>query len=434
MAREPFASMSPWYGGYAFQGVVVLGTAPILLPLIVGDATGPAQAGLVVAALYIGQLTAPMFGALADGSGRHRLIYAAGYLLLAVGLGLFPLAQTVLEWFILALMQGLGVAATNTVASMFIVEFRPKAEWDRRIGWMQTCYGIGQAAGLGLAALLQQAPAWGMLASAALMLPGLLIGLLGTPRGRRAGLGAAAAAAQTLKRGASISDDATSRRHAPPRQILPHGHIGPATGALLGRFLADLRSPYALFMLCWLLVMLGTWLIYNLYPLLMQEVYGVGAGVSSVYYAVGAGIGVFAYAPSGILGQRIGDGAVVLIGSLMSLLSVGAMAALAFWQPVGLALLGPLAFLLLPVAWSPLIVAGTAWAAQLSTMNEGEAVGILNSTTALASVAAAFGAGVLASRFGFDAVLYLAAAAMLLGLLLLLPLRRAGSAGASSPG
>ena len=183
MAREPFASMSPWYGGYAFQGVVVLGTAPILLPLIVGGAAGPAEAGLVVAALYIGQLAAPMFGALADGSGRHRLIYASGYLLLAVGLGLFPLAQTVLEWFVLALMQGLGVAATNTVASMFIVEFRPKAEWDRRIGWMQTCYGIGQAAGLGLAALLQQAPTLGMLASAALMLPGLLFGLLGTPRG-----------------------------------------------------------------------------------------------------------------------------------------------------------------------------------------------------------------------------------------------------------
>ncbi|WP_201246967.1 MFS transporter [Halochromatium salexigens] len=424
MAREPFASMSPWYGGYAFQGVVVLGTAPILLPLIVGGAAGPAQAGLVVAALYIGQLTAPMFGALADGSGRHRLIYAAGYLLLAVGLGVFPLAETVLEWFILALMQGLGVAATNTVASMFIVEFRPKAEWDRRIGWMQTCYGIGQAAGLGLAALLQQAPAWGMLASAALMLPGLLIGLLGTPRGRRVGPGAAVA--QTSMRGASISDGATSCRHAPPRQILPHGHIGPATGALLGRFFADLRSPYALFMLCWLLVMLGTWLIYNLYPLLMHDVYGVSAGVSSIYYAVGAGIGVFAYAPSGLLGQRIGDGAVVLIGSLMSLLSVGAMAALVFWQPAGLGLLGPLAFLLLPVAWSPLIVAGTAWAAQLSTMNEGEAVGILNSTTALASVAAAFGAGVLASRYGFDAVLYLAAAAMVLGSLLVLPLLRAG--------
>ncbi|MBK1630477.1 hypothetical protein CKO31_06900 [Thiohalocapsa halophila] len=426
MAREPFASMSPWYGGYAFQGVVVLGTAPILLPLIVGGAAGPAEAGLVVAALYIGQLAAPMFGALADGSGRHRLIYAAGYLLLAVGLGLFPLAQTVLEWFVLALMQGLGVAATNTVASMFIVEFRPKAEWDRRIGWMQTCYGIGQAAGLGLAALLQQAPTLGMLASAALMLPGLLFGLLGTPRGRRAAQqqGPAKPAAQSPAQ--HQAEGAASRHHAPPRQILPHGHIGPASGALLGRFLADLRSPYALFMLCWLLVMLGTWLIYNLYPLLMQQVYGVGAGASSVYYAIGAGIGVFAYAPSGVLGQRIGDGAVVLIGSLMSLASVGTMAALAIWQPAGVAVLGPLAFVLLPVAWSPLIVAGTAWAAQLSTMNEGEAVGILNSTTALASVAAAFGAGVLASRFGFDAVLYLAAAAMVLGSLLVLPLLRAG--------
>jgi hypothetical protein len=417
--------MSPWYGGYAFQGVVVLGTAPILLPLIVGGAAGPAEAGLVVAALYIGQLAAPMFGALADGSGRHRLIYAAGYLLLAVGLGLFPLAQSVLEWFVLALMQGLGVAATNTVASMFIVEFRPKAEWDRRIGWMQTCYGIGQAAGLGLAALLQQAPTLGMLASAALMLPGLLFGLLGAPRGRRAAQqhGPAKPAAQGPAQ--HQAEGAASRHHAPPRQILPHGHIGPAGGALLGRFLADLRSPYALFMLCWLLVMLGTWLIYNLYPLLMQQVYGVGAGASSIYYAIGAGIGVFAYAPSGVLGQRIGDGAVVLIGSLMSLASVGAMAALAIWQPAGVAVLGPLAFVLLPVAWSPLIVAGTAWAAQLSTMNEGEAVGILNSTTALASVAAAFGAGVLASRFGFDAVLYLAAAAMVLGSLLVLPLLRA---------
>ncbi len=422
MARQPFASMSPWYGGYAFQGVVVLGTAPILLPLIVGGAAGPAEAGLVVAALYIGQLTAPVFGALADGSGRHRLIYAAGYVLLAIGLGLFPLAETDLEWFVLALMQGLGVAATNTVASMFIVEFRPKAEWDQRIGWMQTCYGIGQAAGLGLAALLQQAPTWGMLASAALMLPGLLIGLLGTPRGRRA-------KPETPAAQAGAGDNAASRRHAPPRQILPHGHVGPAPSALLGRFLAHLRSPYALFMLCWLLVMLGTWLIYNLYPLLMKDVYGVDAGVSSIYYAVGAGIGIFAYAPSGVLGQRIGDGAVVLIGSLMSLASVGAMAALALWQPAGLGVLGPLAFVLLPVAWSPLIVAGTGWAAQLSTMNEGEAVGILNSTTALASVAAAFGAGVLASRFGFDTVLYVATAAMVLGSLLVLPLLRAGRTG-----
>lgn len=95
-------------------------------------------------------------------------------------------------------------------------------------------------------------------------------------------------------------------------------------------------------------------------------------------------------------------------------------------QAPALGMLGPLAFVLLPVAWSPLIVDGTAWAAQLSTMNEGEAVGILNSTTALASVAAAFGAGVRASRFGFDAVLYLAAAAMVLGSLLVLALLRAG--------
>jgi hypothetical protein len=38
-----------WYTGYAFQGAVVLGIIPILLPLVVAKAGGAAQAGVVIA-------------------------------------------------------------------------------------------------------------------------------------------------------------------------------------------------------------------------------------------------------------------------------------------------------------------------------------------------------------------------------------------------
>ena len=52
---------------------------------------------------------------------------------------------------------------------MFIVEYKPKQEWDARVGWLQTFYGIGQAAGLGLAAYLQARPELGLMVSAGLM-------------------------------------------------------------------------------------------------------------------------------------------------------------------------------------------------------------------------------------------------------------------------
>ncbi|MFP4332221.1 MAG: hypothetical protein ACLFQJ_02895 [Campylobacterales bacterium] len=52
-----------------------------------------------------------------------------------------------------------------------------------------------------------------------------------------------------------------------------------------------------------------------------------------------------------------------------------------------------LAFMLIPASWSPLIVGGTAWSVGLSSLNQGETLGIFNSTLALACVISALGAG-----------------------------------------
>ena len=54
----------------------------------------------------------------------------------------------------LAGILGLGFAAANTVANMFIVEVHPREEWDSRIGALNALSGLGQVAGLLLAGLI----------------------------------------------------------------------------------------------------------------------------------------------------------------------------------------------------------------------------------------------------------------------------------------
>lgn len=391
-----------------------MGVAPILLPIVVGAASGAAAAGTVVAFFYAGQLLAPTLGSLADRTGRHRTIYLAGYSLLAVGLATFPLTGSLWFWLALAFVQGTGSAATNTVAAMFIVEWKPKGEWDTRIGWLQTFYGAGQAAGLGLAAWLQAEPTIGLWVAAGLMVPGAVLGAIRLPLPN----------AHTPPPPEQRTFD--RRKHFVPR--VPSAMLHHYNGTLhtaLRRLVSEWRSRFGLFLASWYLVLFGTGLIYNLYPLLMRQAFGIGAGTSSLYYAVAATLGIFAYAPSGTLGNRIGDDRVVLLGMLMTLTSAGGMAFLAYVYTGVNAWLVPLAFVLLPVAWSPLIVAGTALTAQLAqprNVPEGEAVGLYNATTAVASVLSAFAAGVIADLTSYGVVLILAAATSAGGSLLILPI------------
>ncbi|MFP4168890.1 MAG: MFS transporter [Desulfonatronovibrionaceae bacterium] len=401
----------PWYAGYAFQGAVVLGIAPILIPLVVGNALGAAAAGTVVAAFYAGQLTAPILGALTDKSGRYHFFYLAGYVLLALGLIFFPALKSFWFWTGLAFIQGMGSAVTNTVSAMFIVENKPKSEWDQRIGWLQTFYGTGQAAGLALVALLQLNPQLGMVIAGLLMLPGFILGRMHLPSDHKS---------RVNKKDIQFA----YRTHRPARgafsilhtyeQNLPH---------YLREVKQIIKTPFALYILAWFCIMFSNWVIYNLYPLLMHDVYTVSAGKSSLYYAIGAGIGVFAYAPAGALGKKIGDGWVVMIGALMSLLSLLALTGLAFIQTGINPWLVPLFFFLLPVAWSPLIVAGTDYTAELSELPQGTAVGIFNATTAVASLLSAFAAGLLADQLGYKSLpiagLILAGAGTALMLMLL---------------
>lgn len=418
--------ISPWYYGYAFQGAAVLGLAPILLPLVVGTALGSSAAGIVVACFYIGQLASPLLGNLADRTKAFRLIYGLGYVLVAAGLSGFALVDSLVFWSLLAFVQGLGSAATNTVAAMFIVEFEPKDRWDGKIGWMQTFYGTGQAVGLGLAAIAQAHPTAGLLACAALMAPGLFLGLRGLPGTQNQ----SHQSQQTHRTHKPLRDQALAIQTKAARLIstgprnltqLVH-HYHPSAGILVQGLIKSIRTPYALYILAWFACMFGTWLLYNLYPLLMKSAYDIGADNSSTVYALAAVIGVFFYAPSGKLGKKMGDVAVVMLGTVVTLVCLVAMSLLAWWQPANAMWWAALAFTPIPVAWSPLIVTGTAAAAQLSSLNEGKALGIFNATTAIASVLSALAAGWIADLLSYTWVLILAAVSTAIGAALLLPL------------
>jgi MFS family permease len=354
-------------------------------------------------------MLAPLMGVITDRTGQHRLFYLSGYVLLAVGLALFPFTQLLWFWMGLAFLQGVGSGTSNTVAAMFIVEYNPKSEWDARIGWLQTFYGVGQAAGLGLASILQARPEIGLLVSAGLMAPAILLGARGLPPSH---------AHQKPEK-----TEFSRHLHRPPRTVYStlHRYEG-AVWKSLRRLFQEWRSRFGVYIAGWFFVMLATWLIGALFPLLMKGAFNISYSRSALYYAFGAVIGIFAYTPSGTLGKRIGDGWVVIIGTIMTVISLAALSTLAYLHSGLNQWLVPVMYILIPIAWSPLIVGGTAWAAQLATFEEGEALGSYNATTAVAAVVAAFGAGLLAHNFGYGMILVVATVASVLAVVCFIPL------------
>ncbi len=401
-----------WYWGFLLQGAIVLGLAPILIPLIVGSRAGAVEAGLVVAAFYLGQLAAPLLGALADRFRLYKAIYLGSYILMGVSVLGFVLAEHIGAWLLLALVIGLSAGAGNTLSAMYIVEVAPHEEWDQRIGWLQTFYGTGQALGLFGAAAFAGCADYGMVFAGILMLPGFLISRVTMP----------AITATVLPQEHKHIPHHYARR---TKSILaPFHHYQVATRIALRDFWREIYGRFGLLLLSWFLVTLGMWLFMNLYPLLMDKSYDISAGVSATYYAVFATAGAFVYAPSGMLGRKIGNATVVLIGIVMLFMSLLGLTILCYAGKNEWWLLVPAAFAMIPIAWSPLIVGGTALASELTPFGQGEGLGLFNGSFALSSVIAAVLAGMIAHHWSYPMVTLTATVFAGVGMLLFLPLIR----------
>ena len=108
----------------------------------------------------------------------------------------------------------------------------------------------------------------------------------------------------------------------------------------------------------------------------------------------------------------------------MLFLSLAGLAILCYTGKEQWGILVPIAFAMIPVAWSPLIVGGTALASELTPFGQGEGLGLFNAITALSSVIAAFAAGYIAHRWGYPVVTIFASVIVLIGMLTFVPVMK----------
>lgn len=393
----------PWYAAYVLLAIVQGGMLPVLLPL---SADNPAHAGLIVGAMNLAGLSAPWIGHLADGRGWHRPILLAGLFAVAAALVALPWAGSLALHLGVALALGLGFAAANTVANMFIVETRPPAEWDRRIGALQACAGIGQVVGLLAAGLFGKPYTVAFVVAAGLVAAALpiawrtlrhaiLVGTTATPR--------AMVAAQPPVGGEGWAGSPARHFHRP-------------TLAGMRRLLAEVETPFVRLLLSWFVAFTATTAVLTMFPLALWHAFAAPVRVASSTYAVAAALSLPLYVLAARLAGRVGGRAVMRLGFATRAVALLLLctATLAAPGALGLALA---AFVLLVLAWPALAVSGTALAATLAPGEKGEAIGLFNATSSLAGACGALLGGWAFGAFGYAGVCGAASVALVVAVL-----------------
>ncbi len=410
----PNGRVAPWYVAYLILGLLTSGMLPFLLPLMIGATAGQlGTVAYVTGAYNLGLLAAPLFGKLAEQQRLYRPVFFGGFVMLGLAFAAFPLVAGLAAWFLLALLIGLAAGAAATVATLFIVNFTVKSEWEPRIGWLQSFNGAGQLVGLLLAGAFAHGRfVVGFMIGAGLALVAVLVGGVGLPIDRR---------------GRSKRD---SLEHLPMQPLLDATQLGPSFGGLLHhshhlqwpamRGLPHaLGGPFGRFLLAWAAYNFGVAAFFAYYPLIMSQTFGVPTTVTALTYAAAAGIGIFLFIAAGRLAIRFGARAVFQAGLALRLAGF-VLLAMPFGVLVpgasGVALAG---FFLAMLAWPVLSVSVTALAARLTPIGEGPAIGLLNASGALATVVGTFASGPLVHALGFAvvsplAIVGLAAAGLLM--------------------
>jgi len=380
--------IEPWFLAYACLGVVQGGMLPLLLPLSAGGST---HAGVIVGVMNLAGLTSPFWGHLADRRRLHRQVLLAGMLAALVALLLMPTQLGLPLKTMFAAFLGVGFAAANTVANMFIVEVRPPDEWDARIGALQALSGIGQVAGLLIAGLIggRYALAYGV--AAALVAASVPMAWL-TLRGVQVPVRRDAAAAHPPLGGEGWAGSPQRMFHIPTWQGL----------RLL---LRELELPFARLMIVWFVAFIVISAVLTMLPLALIRVFVVSTGLPATTYAFAAAASLAMYPLAARITKQRGAWPVLQAGFALRAASI-AVLAVAFLSgagsvPLPLALAG---FVVLVIAWPLLGVSGTALAAQLATGEKGEALGLFNASSSLASAVGAFLGGWAMDLVGYGEV------------------------------
>lgn len=392
--------IEPWYGAYAILGALASGLAVISIPLVITAGGGSATViGSTIAAQNIGALFAPFWGTVADRTRAYRAVFFLGFILIAFGFAGLSGLRGLGAWTACAFLIGFGTGASNTVASLFVVEFAPKAEWGQRISWLQTFNALGSVLGMALAGLL--APHLGTLSAALLVIPALILGGRGLPvPGTRFQI---------------------PRPHLHPAEWMHLMHRGgPNAASVVAHLhrprLSDFKalrgaagSGFGLFLLSWFLFSLAVSSFSSLYPVLMEKSFSVSVAQSALLMSIATALSIPLYNVAGRLIGRRGPAAVLGFGVAGRMVGLAGLAMVAFLHLPAAMLPVLVLFGLFQGIWPLLSVASNDLAAELAPFGEGAAMGLFNAVAAIASAAGAIAGGVVADRFGYPAVSLFAA-------------------------
>ena len=374
--------VEPWFLSYTCLGIVQGGMLPLLLPL---SADGASHAGMIVGIMNLAGLTAPYWGHLADRRRLHRQVLLIGMFVILVPLLLLPVQMGFVLKAVLASMLGLGFAAANTVANMFIVEVRPQEEWDARIGALQALCGVGQVAGLLLAGLLGGRYALAFGVAAALTAAALPIAWL-TLRGIHVAVPRSAATAHPPHGGEGWTG-------SPQRMF----HLPTKSGLL--KLLREMETPFAHLQILWSAAFVAISAVLTMFPLAIIQTFAVSAELPATTYAFASVISLGFYPVAASLARQYGEHSILAAGFLTRAIAM-AFLGVAFFSAHGI-VIAPISVGILVIAWPLLGVSGTALTAQLAPHDEGEALGLFNAATSLAGALGAFVGGWAMQRVGF---------------------------------
>jgi MFS transporter, DHA1 family, tetracycline resistance protein len=400
--------LEPWFAPFALVNGSAVGLVPILLPLVAAR-NGVGHVGLVMGAFNLGAFAAPLAGSLADRFRAYRAIATVCAAVSALTLWLFPLVGSGVQ-ILLALGNGAGFAGGVTIANLLIVERRPKGEWNRRLGWLETVLSLGQGGALFLAAWLTGLPAK----------TGLLIGAL-VP---------AAAVPLAIALIPRIPAAPRERSERSQHQLASAGHVGEWGPASPSRahHLQQRRRPFAgitgllgggfgWLLAAWIPAYAGSAIVFALYPVLFLHAFGIAPQTSALAFAVIVLVSLPLFLVAGRVSQRRGP-AVAMAGAFaVRVVLLALLAALAAIGHVASVL--PLAaFAGIMFAWSFLSVASPGLTGQLRPDAEGDAQGLLNASSGLAGLLGSVAGGAVASAWGYPAALIMGAAAVAIGLVI----------------
>jgi MFS family permease len=386
--------IEPWFLVYACLGVVQGGMLPLLLPLSAGGST---HAGLIVGVMNLAGVSAPFWGHLADRRRLHRQVLLAGMLAAFVALLFMPAQIGLPLKTVFAAILGVGFAAANTVANMFIVEVRPPDEWDARIGALQALSGLGQVLGLLLAGFIGGRYALAYAVAAGLVAASVPMALL-TLRHVQVPVRREMATAHPPIGGEGWGG-------SPQRMF----HISTWRG--LRTLVREIEMPFARLMIVWFVAFVAISAAFTMFPLALIREFGVSTGLPATTYAFAAAASLVMYPLVAKLSKQRGARLVLQAGFALRAIAIALLAVGFLLGPVGLVVgvptgvpLALTGFVVLVVAWPLLGVSGTALAAQLAPGEKGEALGLFNASNALASAIGAFLGGWAMGMFGYGVV------------------------------